>query len=194
MYKIAWFHPEKQFELFAFRKTTMRRIPADDQSGPLGYPDLRPVAFQSLSWTSTTGSKWWGKIQEPGAVTSPRGCSGVQQQLKLLPYLRECFWHPFLVTQPDSIKCSMCRLPMRSSTAADEAHQTMTTTWESHWNAESRRTFDCMLSGKRISNSCKCVVSTPGHVLRNWKVIRSFLGCICFCFIHFHISGKQLRL
>lgn len=35
---------------------------------------------------------------------------------------------PFLVTQPDNVKCSVCRLPMRSSAAADEAHQAMTTT------------------------------------------------------------------
>lgn len=49
---------------------------------------------------------------------------------------------------------------------------------------------------QRTPNSCKCVVSTPGHVLRNWRVIliRAFLGFVCFPFIQFHISGKQLTL
>lgn len=128
------------------------------------------------------GSKWWGQKWEPQALTSPHGCSGIWQQLKLLPYLQECFWHLFLVTQPDSIKCSMCRLPVRLSAAADEAHQAMTTTWESHWNAESRRTCDCMLSGKGIPNYCKCVVSTPGHVLRNWKSHTCFFRLYLFSF------------
>lgn len=126
------------------------------------------------------GSKWCRKRWKLQAVTSPHGCSGIWQQLKLLPYLQECFCHPFLVMQPDSIKYSVCRLSMRSSAAADEARQTMTTTWESHWNAESQRTCDCMLSGKTIPNSCKCVVSTPGHVLRNWRSHMCFLRLFSF--------------
>lgn len=34
----------------------------------------------------------------------------------------------FLLTLPDSFKCSTHTLPVRSSAAADEAHQAMTTT------------------------------------------------------------------
>lgn len=92
------------------------------------------------------------------------------------------FLAPFLVALPDSVTCSICRQPMRSSAAADEAHQAMTTTWESHWNAESPGTCDCMIPGKRIPNSCKCVVSTPGHVLRNWKSHTCFLRLSLFSF------------
>lgn len=128
------------------------------------------------------GSKQWGKKWEPQAVTPPHDCSGICQQLKLLPYLQACFWHLVFVMQPDSMKCRLCWLPMRSSAAADEAHQTMTTTWESHWNGEPRRTCDCMLSGKRIPNSCKRIVSTPGHALRNWKSHMYFLRLYLFSF------------
>lgn len=56
----------------------------------------------------------------------------------------------FLLTLPDSFKCSTHTLPVRSSAAADEAHQAMTTTWESHWNAESPWTCDCMIPGKEL--------------------------------------------
>ena len=39
-----------------------------------------------------------------------------------------------------------------------------------------------MLSGKRIPNSSKCVVSAPGHVLRNWKSHTCFLRLCLFSF------------
>lgn len=122
--------------------------------------------------------------EEMGALSCdfPHGCTGIWHQLKLLPYLQAPFLAPFLLTLPDSVKCSMCRLPMRSSAAADEAQQAMTTTWESHWNAESPWTCDCMIPGKRIPNSCNCVVSTAGHVLRNWKSHTCFLGLCLFSF------------
>lgn len=92
------------------------------------------------------------------------------------------FLAPFLLALPDSVTCSMRRLPVRSSAAADGAHHAVTTTWESHWNAESPQTCDCMIPGKRIPNSCKYVVSTPGHVLRNWRSHTCFLRLCLFSF------------
>lgn len=161
-YMIAWFRPEDQpDELLAFTKKTMWHIPADDQSGPLGCWDLHMTVVDIHNGKQMVREE----IRASSCDFPPMAAATYSSNYSFCLIFRSLF----LVTQPDSIKCSVCKLPLRSSAAADETNQTMTTTWESHWNAESRRTCDCMLSGRRIPNSCKCVVSTPGHVLRNWK-------------------------
>lgn len=94
-------------------------------------------------------------------------CIAVVMLVKVVIFLsicQSCCWHhlPFL---SDNIKCRGCRLLVRSTAAADEAHQTMATTWEFHENARSQKACDCMLSGETILPSC----STLGHVLRDWE-------------------------
>lgn len=148
-------------------------IPADDQHG----------AFLKTITDICNGKHWNGEGGNGSlklSLPSWLHCHMASAKASALP--SGVFLAPFLLTLPDSVKCSMRRLPMRSSAAADEAHQAMTTTWESHWNAESPQTCDYMIPGKRIPNSCKCVVSTPGHVLHNWKSHMCFLRLCLFSF------------
>lgn len=175
IYKTVWFCPEDQYdELLAFRKNTMWHIPADDQSGPLGYRDLHTTVVDIHNGKQMVREE----MEASSCDFLPLAAATYSSKYSFCLIFRSLF----LVTQADGIKCSVCKLPPRLSAAVDETHQTMTTTWESHWNAESQRTCDCMLSGRRILNSCKCVVSTPGHVLRNWKSHTCSLRLYLFSF------------
>lgn len=125
------------------------------------------------------GSQWGHSSHSHWDIVYPNAhrCIAVVMLVKVVIFSsihQSCCWHhlPFL---SDSIKCGVCRLLVRSAAAVDEAHQTMASTWEFHENAKSQKACDYMLSGRTILRPCKCVVSTLGHVLCDWKSHIRFL-------------------